>query len=646
MKNIKKILAVVMLALFTAFTLSAQELPTGLTLPSVVSDNMVLQQNALVNIWGWAKPKAKVAVTVDWNATKLATKADKEGYWCVQVQTPAASFDSHTVTIVAGKESRTLGNILIGEVWLCAGQSNMEFKVRQTLDMKHLLEGEMNPYIRTYCTGRISAETPQNDVPEHDLGKGNRNTKWCECNPTDLAEFSAVGYGFGAELQEQLGVPVGLIDASYGGTFIEGWMKKEVIDADGKLVADCGKIKHKVWKGKESHLYNANIYPIRHTSIAGVIWYQGCANVSSSPRGYAHALEVLVNSWREEFRNPEMPFYLVEIVPHTYAGIKGAQLRESQMKAATKMDHCEIVCTNDQLEIPGDIHPRLKATIAHRLAQCALGEHYGVKVGEFRSPAYESMSVEGDKIRVRFKNVPTTLVAKDGAPLGFQIAEKDPQNEKRLKFVLASAEIVNGNEVLVSAPGVSAPVAVRYCFNEAVGNMFSAEGLPLAAFRTDKSNASQSARPYVETPSQMEITFEGKGYTRSTFTKGAHMWPNLKQVLSDVYPMEYDGFEMLTAPCVKKVKTPGGKITASEDGYVYCLVRASKDMLKVLWKTEWELVLPAYSRAITPEGKLISNQYVARHPVKAGDVVKLPVVKDHYSVFVLGKKINYVEVAE
>ena len=145
---------------------------------------MVLQQNALINIWGWAKPKAKVAVTVDWSAEKLATKADKEGYWCVSVQTPAASYDAHTVTIVAGKESRTLSNILIGEVWLCSGQSNMEFKVRQALDMKHLLEGEMNPYIRLYCTGRIYSETPQNDVPTHDIGKGHRNTKWTECNPT------------------------------------------------------------------------------------------------------------------------------------------------------------------------------------------------------------------------------------------------------------------------------------------------------------------------------------------------------------------------------------------------------------------------------------------------------------------------------
>ena len=141
----------------------------------------------------------------------------------------------------------------------------------------------------------------------------------------------------------------------------------------------------------------------------------------------------------------------------------------------------------------------------------------------------------------------------------------------------------------------------------------------------------------------MEITFEGSGYTISTFTEGSHMWPNLKQKLSDVYPKEFEGFEMLTAPSVKNAKTPGGTICAKEDGYVYCLVRNTKDMLKVQWKTDWRIIVPTYTRAITPDGKLISYQYIACHKVKAGDIVKLPRVKDHYSVFVLAKKINYIE---
>ena len=643
MKKFTRFFAIAVSLLFVAFNLSAQtaELPKSLEIPSAIGDNMVLQQNSTVNIWGYAKPKAKVSVACDWIAGKpVSVKADAEGVWIVPVAVPAASFDPHTVTIKCGKEVVTLSNILFGEVWLCSGQSNMEWPVRKTLDMKKDLEGKMNTNIRLLCTGRIAKETPQRDIPVQE----GKNTKWAVCNPKDLAEFSAVGYGFGKELQETLGVPVGLVDASYGGTFIEGWMKKEVIDADPKVAKDCTKIKHKVWRGKESHLYNANIYPIRHNSFAGVIWYQGCANVSSSPRGYAHALEVLVNSWREEFENPTMPFYIVQLVPHTYGGIKGAQLRESQEKAAKKIEHCEVIGTLDQLDIPGDIHPRYKGAIAHRLAQTALGEHYGKSVGVYRNPAYKSMSIEGNSIRISLNHVPTTLTA-EGRINGFQIGVTDPKNEKKLVFCLAEAKL-EGKQIVVTAEGVTAPKAVRYCFNEDVGNVFSAEGLPLRPFRTDKNNSSLSAKPYVEPASEIAVTVEAKKgyYTLGELKQGAHMWPNLKQKVSEVLPQEFEGFKMLTANSIKKHKTAGGKITAAADGRVYCLARNTADIRKYHDKHGWKLIIPAEVRAVTPEGKKIASQYICYRDVKAGETVDLPRVKDHYSLFVVAKEITLVEV--
>ena len=643
MKKFTRFFAIAVSLLFVAFNLSAQtaELPKSLEIPSAIGDNMVLQQNSTVNIWGYAKPKAKVSVACDWIAGKpVSVKADAEGVWIVPVAVPAASFDPHTVTIKCGKEVVTLSNILFGEVWLCSGQSNMEWPVRKTLDMKKDLEGKMNTNIRLLCTGRIAKETPQRDIPVQE----GKNTKWAVCNPKDLAEFSAVGYGFGKELQETLGVPVGLVDASYGGTFIEGWMKKEVIDADPKVAKDCTKIKHKVWRGKESHLYNANIYPIRHNSFAGVIWYQGCANVSSSPRGYAHALEALVNSWREEFENPTMPFYIVQLVPHTYGGIKGAQLRESQEKAAKKIEHCEVIGTLDQLDIPGDIHPRYKGAIAHRLAQTALGEHYGKSVGVYRNPAYKSMSIEGNSIRISLNHVPTTLTA-EGRINGFQIGVTDPKNEKKLVFYLAEAKL-EGKQIVVTAEGVTAPKAVRYCFNEDVGNVFSAEGLPLLPFRTDKNNSSLSAKPYVEPASEIAVTVEAKKgyYTLGELKQGAHMWPNLKQKVSEVLPQEFEGFKMLTANSIKKHKTAGGKITAAADGRVYCLARNTADIRKYHDKHGWKLIIPAEVRAVTPEGKKIASQYICYRDVKAGETVDLPRVMDHYSLFVVAKEITLVEV--
>lgn len=643
MKNLKTLFLVVVAALFATLNLSAQEqeLPKSLEIPSAIGDNMVLQQNSTVNIWGYAKPKSKVSVACDWIAGKPTTvKADAEGVWIVPVAVPAASFNPHTVTIKSGKQVVTLKNILFGEVWLCAGQSNMEWPVRKTLDMKSQLEGKLNTNIRLLCTGRISAETPQRDIPVQE----GKNTKWAVCNAEDLAQFSAVGYGFGKELQEALGVPVGLVDASYGGTYVEGWMKREVIDSDAKILKDCTKIKHKVWKGKESHLYNANIYPIRHNSFAGVIWYQGCANVSSSPRGYAHSLEVLINSWREEFNNPTMPFYIVQLVPHTYAGIKGAQLRESQEKVARRVEHCEIVGTMDQLDIPGDIHPRYKADVAHRLAQTALGEHYGKSVGIFRHPSYKGMTVEGNAIRVSLNHVPKGLKA-EGRINGFQLGVTDPENEKRLKFYIAEAKI-EGKEIVVTAEGVTAPKAVRYCFNEDVGNVFSVEGLPLLPFRSDKNNASLSATPYIEPASEIAVTVEAKKgyYKMSELKEGAHMWPNLKQKVSEVYPRQFEGFKMLTANSLKKHKTAGGKITAAADGRIYCIARNTADIRKYHDKHGWKLIIPAEVRAVKPDGKKIAAQYVCYREVKAGETVALPRVKDHYSLFVLAKDITLVEV--
>ena len=332
MKNLKFILVAIVAMFLSSTVAMAQEKPTTLTLPSVVGSNMVLQHSTTVNIWGWAKPKATVKINPSWLGLKkpLKVKADAEGFWILPVQTLPASYDAHTITIQAGKEVKELNNILFGEVWLCAGQSNMEWSVRKTPDMKADLKNDANPYIRLYCTGRIYSATPQTEVPAQKKHK----TQWAVCNSKSLANFSAVGYGFGKELQETLNVPVGLIDASYGGTCVEGWLSAEYLANNPKVAAQAKKLKNKKWNKKISFLHNANIYPIRHTSIAGVIWYQGCSNVGTNT--YYYMLNELVKSWRLEFRNEEMPFYIVEIAPHTYQGISGARIREAQARVAAQ----------------------------------------------------------------------------------------------------------------------------------------------------------------------------------------------------------------------------------------------------------------------------------------------------------------------
>ena len=631
MKNLKFILIAVV-ALFISASVVAQEKPQSLTLPSVVGSNMVLQHSATVNIWGWAKPKATVKINPSWLNLKkpLKAKADAEGFWMLPVQTLAASYDAHTITISCKKEVKELKNILFGEVWLCSGQSNMEWPVRKTPDMQGELKGELNPNIRLYCTGRTHAATPQNEVPVQRKHK----TQWSVCNAKSLANFSAVGYGFGKELQEALNVPIGLIDASYGGTCVEGWLSAEYLLNNPKVAAAAKKLRNKKWKKHISALHNANIYPIRHTTLAGVIWYQGCSNVGNGT--YQSLLSHLIKSWRLEFRNETMPFYIVEIAPHTYGGINGARIREAQARVASRTANCEIVITNDQNQIPGDIHPPKKADVAHRLAQCALGGHYGKETAEFRSPAYKSMTVEGNAVRVHFNNVPTTLVQKgEGRINGFQLGVKDPADEKKLIFSLAEATI-DGNTIVVSAEGVEAPVAVRYCFNEDMGNVFSAEGLPLGAFRSDKNNRSLSARPYVEKPSEIAVKFEGEGYTKSTFAEGAQLWVNSGYVMSNEYPKEFEGFEiMVPTPVAKGEYSVGGRITALADGKIYMLTSINGSTRKAPWK----VLTSTYSRC-AKDGKKRGTFYIVEREVKAGDVVELPKFKNNWGTIVLAKSIE------
>ena len=632
MKNLKFIL-IALVALFISASVVAQEKPTSLTLPSVVGSNMVLQHSSTVNIWGWAKPRAKVTIACDWVEGKpIKVKADAEGFWTMPVQTLDASFTPHTITIACKNDVKVLENVVFGEVWLCAGQSNMEWSVRKDPSMKEDLKSAPNKNIRLYCTGRIAAATPQNDVPAQRKHKA----QWAVCNAKSLANFSAVGYGFGKELQEALNVPIGLIDASYGGTPIEGWLGVEYLANNPKLAAVAAKIKNKKWGEKISHLHNANIYPIRHATLAGVIWYQGCSNVNNY-RTYTHLLNGLIKSWREEFCDEELPFYIVEITPHTYTGINGALLREAQSRVAARNTNCEIVGTNDQNVVPGDIHPPKKAEVAHRLAQCALVSHYKTIKAPFRSPAYKSMVVEGNTIRVNFKNVPTTLVKKgEGRITGFQLGVVDPNNEKKLIFTVAEAKI-EGKTIVVSAEGVDAPVAVRYCFNEDMGNVFSAEGLPLIAFRSDKTR-SLSARPYVEKASEIAIKFEGEGYTRSTFTEGAALWANTNFALSKVYPTEFEGFELLVpTPVEKGQMSAGGTITAKADGKIYMFTSNNS----ATRNTPWHLLTSTYT-FLARDGKTSTKSpfYIVEREVKAGEVVELPKFKSRWGVCVLAKTIE------
>ena len=624
-----------------------------LKLPTVISSGMVLQQNENVNIWGWAKKSAKVTVRAEWMDKSVTTKADDDGKWIVSIPTPPGSYDKYTMTISDKKSTIKLEDILVGEVWLCSGQSNMAWKTELCLDLKEEMNDAVNvgKNVRLFTTGRIRSEKPEDDVPD---------SRWTSCTPETVATFSGVGYGFGIEIQKALDVPVGLLQASYGGTFIEGWVSQDAIHngeksatfAKGIKIINKGKT---MWVGKDSHLYNANIHPLLNVRIAGVIWYQGCTNVRSNPVSYRDNLQGLIRSWRKEFNNPDMPFYIAQIAPHTYVDQQGALLRESQDYVAATEPGCELIVTNDGQEIPGDVHPRLKKDVCHRFALCALGHHYKKNVGQWRSPAYEKKEINGSELTVSFKNLPTVLQVKGEKIIGFQIGEKNVDGSVR--YVLAEARLdESGKNIILTSDQVKNPSDVRYCFDESVGNVFSAEGLPLAPFRTDTKNnpLSKSARAHIEPAVKTPIVFEGEGYQKVTFEAGARFWTDSEMTLFEgSYPKEFEGFEMLISNGVAKGDcSKGGKIIAKEDGRIYFVSALAKDIKKTWYKPGWRVIMPSeiqLSRVIStkPDGshkyKTIGAIYISWLDVKKGQEVELPVTENWGSVIPLAVSIDYTE---
>lgn len=645
----KRIIVSCLLVWVLSLNVAAQQLK----LPTVISSGMVLQQNENVNIWGWAKKSAKVTVKAEWMDKSVTTKADDDGKWIVSIPTPPGSYDKYTMTISDKKSTIKLEDILVGEVWLCSGQSNMAWKTELCLDLKEEMNDAVNvgKNVRLFTTGRIRSEKPEDDVPD---------SRWTNCTPETVATFSGVGYGFGIEIQKALDVPVGLLQASYGGTFIEGWVSQDAIDngeksatfAKGIKIINKGKT---MWVGRESHLYNANIHPLLNVRIAGVIWYQGCTNVRSNPVSYRDNLQGLIRSWRKEFNNPDMPFYIAQIAPHTYVDQQGALLRESQDYVAATEPGCELIVTNDGQEIPGDVHPRLKKDVCHRFALCALGHHYKKNVGQWRSPAYEKKDINGSELTVSFKNLPTVLQVKGEKIIGFQIGEKNVDGSVR--YVLAEARLdESGKNIILTSDQVKNPSDVRYCFDESVGNVFSAEGLPLAPFRTDTKNnpLSKSARAHIEPAVKTPIVFEGEGYQKVTFEAGARFWTDSEMTLYEgSYPKEFEGFEMLISNGVAKGDcSKGGKIIAKEDGRIYFVSALAKDIKKTWYKPGWRVIIPSeiqLSRVVgtKPDGshkyKTIGAIYISWLDVKKGQEVELPVTENWGSVIPLAISIDYAE---
>lgn len=476
-----------LLGLIALLAIGGQQAVTAkVKLPHVLASNMVLQQDSNVKLWGKAKPNAKLSVKTSWDNKTYKTTVANDSTWLVTVKTPKADNKPYQIVFNDGEKTQ-LDNILIGEVWFCSGQSNMEMPMRgfdrQPLRGTNAIIAKQKPTtpIRMFITDskkgswfRQFSKTPQADC----------YGEWLDNRPENVSVTSATAYFFAQYLQDVLDVPVGLIVSTLGGAKVEPWMSREAISQfkDIKLDILNNDKKPNIWQDP-CVLYNAKIAPFLNYNIKGFLWYQGESNRNNADQ-YRYLMEAFVKDLRGKWGLGELPFYFVQIAPYRYGNpdaTDAAKLREVQALNAKEIPNSGMVCTLD-IGAPNFIHPVDKETVGTRLALLALGQTYGRKGFGYLTPTYKSMEKKDGKIYINMDNAPYGGVCPMWTSLkGFEIAGEDKV------FHPAFAEVEEKTcRLAVSSKDVPNPVAVRYCYhNYAEASVFNLYGLPLAPFRTD-----------------------------------------------------------------------------------------------------------------------------------------------------------------
>lgn len=459
-------------AILLCMALSSDNLFAEVKLPAIFCDNMVLQQQTEVAIWGTAAKNASVSVTTSWNHKSYSTKASKEGSWKLKVTTPKAG-GPYELILSDGK-SLKLKNVLIGEVWICSGQSNMEmpvkgFRNQPIVGSADAIALSSNPNIRLFTVKKATSLDPLTDFT------GN----WSLCEPENVAEFSAIAYFFGRMLNQALHVPVGLINTSWGGTRIEPWISESGCKNFSWVKLPEKKPVEKLSPQTPTVLFNAMINPMVGFGFRGAIWYQGESNRNEAAE-YQKLMPGLIENWRALWGIGDFPFYYMQIAPFDYGtgGLSSAYLREAQLKASTTIKNIGMACLMDIGE-KDCIHPAHKETGSNRLALLALEQTYGIKGINSQSPVLKEMKVIEGVVKLTFDYAPNGLTSYGKELSCFEVAGANK------RFFPAKA-FITGTGVTLISPSVAEPVAVRYAFRDfIIGDLFGTEGLPVSSFRTD-----------------------------------------------------------------------------------------------------------------------------------------------------------------
>lgn len=436
-----------------------------ISLPEIFANNMVLQQNSEVKFWGWAKSNEPVSIKASWLDDEVKVNATNQGTWEIKLKTPVAGGPYQI--IISGYNEIVLSDVLIGEVWLCSGQSNMEWSANSGIvDGDEEIAKADFPQIRFFTVYNSSAHSPQNHL----------TGEWKSCTPQTMREFSAVAYFFGKKLHEIQGVPIGLINSSWGGTPAETWMPGEVIQEDEFLRKAAALQKPVPWGPVEpARLYNSMIAPLIPFKIAGALWYQGEANTINY-YAYEKMLSALITGWRNKWDN-EFPFYYAQIAPYKYGKtFEGVEIREAQRKVLEVANTGMVVLSD--IGDTTDIHPKNKKDVGLRFANLALNRHYKTIQIEDSGPLFKSMKIDKNKAIISFDHA-EGLHAKGDKINSFEIAGEDDI------FYTAEAKI-NGEQVIVQSKNVKEPIKVRFAWrNTATPNLFNSANLPTSCFKAE-----------------------------------------------------------------------------------------------------------------------------------------------------------------
>lgn len=462
----------ILLVFFSFLFLNAQ-----LQLPSILSDNMVLQQNSTVNLWGKATPGSSIRITPNWDKKTYVTKVQADSVWEVKINTIGAG-GPYNILIVNNKDKKVLRDIFLGEVWLCSGQSNMEMTMKgfnsQPVNgaREAILESEKFNHIRIFSAER-TVSTHKNFDLEGD---------WNIASIRTTADFSAIGYLYACELHKVLNVPIGIVHISWGGSNIQAWMSQESLKMFSSIDLSKIDLKADIPQQVPTLLYNGMFYPISKYAVKGIVWYQGESNIED-PKLYSKMFPAMVSEWRKNIGLGDIPFNFVQIAPYFYLNsneTEGALIREVQLKSVQEIPNSCMAVTMDIGE-EYNIHPAEKGLVSKRLADIALATVYGFDTLPFSSPVYKSKEIANEHIILTFENAEEGLIPFNGPLNGFEIAGSDKV------FYPAEARVVNVKHVDVWSDQVAKPQEVRYCFkNFVIGNLKSTTGFPVSSFRTDE----------------------------------------------------------------------------------------------------------------------------------------------------------------